>query len=64
MRHVESRPVSRDPLSFAASPLPGGAPGAVLRVAGPDAEHVGRWLRERLTFVPELLGDDPWARKW
>jgi urease accessory protein len=46
-------------LIFSASPLPGGA---VLRVAGPATEAVGRWLRERLSFVSELLGEDFWAR--
>lgn len=38
--------------------------GAVLRIAGPTTESVARWLRERLDFLPALLGEDPWARKW
>jgi urease accessory protein len=38
--------------------------GCVLRFAGTSVERVGRMLREYLGFVPELLGDDPWARKW
>ena len=28
------------------------------------SNDVGRTLREYLGFVPALLGDDPWARKW
>ncbi len=38
--------------------------GCVLRIAGTSVEQVGRTLRELLAFVPALLGDDPWARKW
>jgi urease accessory protein len=46
---------------FSASPVPGGA---VIRVAGPATETVGRWIRTRLGFLEELLGGDPWSRKW
>ena len=38
--------------------------GAVLRFAGTSVEQVGRAVRERLQFVPALLGDSPWTRKW
>lgn len=38
--------------------------GVVLRVAGRSVEQVGRIVREHLGFVPVLLGDDPWSRKW
>jgi urease accessory protein len=53
---------------IAATPLgdasdPGGA-GCVVRVAGVSVEQVGRALRDCLDFVPALLGDDPWTRKW
>lgn len=54
-------PPRGSPLLFAASPLAGGA---LLRVAGSSSETVGRWLRDRLDFVPALFGEDPWARKW
>ena len=47
---------------IAAAPL--GEIGCVLRVAGRSVEHVGRRLRQLLGFVPGLLGDDPWSRKW
>jgi len=42
--------------------LPDG--GAVVRIAGPGAEQVGAALRERLEFLRDALGDDPWSRKW
>jgi urease accessory protein len=38
--------------------------GCLLRVAGRSVEQVGQVIREHLAFVPSLLGDDPWARKW
>jgi urease accessory protein len=48
-------------LIFSASRLSGGI---MLRVAGPETQIVGQWIRDRLRFVPDLLGGDPWARKW
>lgn len=38
--------------------------GCLLRFAGTSVERAGRILREHLGFIPQLLGDDPWARKW
>ena len=38
--------------------------GCVVRVAGTSVERVGRTIREFLGFLPALLGDDPWIRKW
>jgi urease accessory protein len=38
--------------------------GAVLRIAGERGEEVSHEVRRRLAFVGELLGDDPWRRKW
>ena len=38
--------------------------GRLLRVAGPSVQAVATMIREYLSFVPALLGDDPWARKW
>lgn len=43
-------------------PLRGG--GAVVRMAGASVEQVGRTLRSFFSFLPPLLGDDPWSRKW
>jgi urease accessory protein len=62
----------RADLLVAASALGGGGGRAgggnnescVIRVAGTSVEQVGRTLRELLAFVPALLGDDPWSRKW
>jgi urease accessory protein len=44
-----------------ASPLDGGC---VVKLAAASAEDVARTVRQFLDFVPALLGDDPWARKW
>jgi urease accessory protein len=41
-----------------------GSAGCLVRVAGRSVEEVGRTIREYLGFVPALLGDDPWSRKW
>jgi urease accessory protein len=41
-----------------------GDSGCVVRIAGRSVEQVGRRLRQLLGFVPALLGDDPWSRKW
>ena len=38
--------------------------GGVLRVVGRTVEDVDDVLRDLLDFVPRLLGDSPWARKW
>jgi urease accessory protein len=46
---------------FAASPL---HEGAILRVAGPGVERVAQVLREHLTFLRDMLHDDPLTRKW
>lgn len=43
---------------------PVGDSGCVLRVAGRSVEDVGGTLLDFIDFVPMLLGDDPWARKW
>ena len=41
-----------------------GTLGCVLRIAGQSVEAVGRSIRTALSFIPPLLGDDPWSRKW
>jgi urease accessory protein len=41
-----------------------GAVGCVVRIAGQSVESVGGTIRSVLSFVPTLLGDDPWLRKW
>lgn len=59
---ISTRPVERNSaLLCSASPV---QHGAVLRFAGEDAESVSRELKRRLKSFTELLGDDPWSRKW
>jgi urease accessory protein len=60
---AEARPFqSRPDHLVAAARLEGG--GCIARVAGASSESVGGTVRRLLAFVPALLGDDPWARKW
>jgi len=62
LAEVETQPVTRRAeLIVSASPI---CQGAVLRIAGESGEEVSREVRRRVAFVAELLGDDPWARKW
>lgn len=62
LEKISAAPVERrSTLIASASPV---RDGAVLRVAGEQVEAVGRELHRHLAFVPEFLGDDPWARKW
>jgi urease accessory protein len=58
----ETAVVRRSSLVMSAARLGDG--GTLLRMAGADAEQTGRVLREQLAFLPALLGDDPWSRKW
>ncbi len=60
---VRALPVARgsDRL-VACAPLDGG--GCVVRIAGRTLEAVDGAVRDWLDFVPRLLGDSPWARKW
>jgi len=59
---LAGRPVARrGSLVCSASPV---GDGALLRVAGEQLEDVGRELHRHLIFARDLLGDDPWARKW
>jgi len=62
LTEVESLPVTRRAeLVVSASAL---RHGVVMRIAGESGEEVSREVRRRLVFAAELLGDDPWARKW
>ena len=60
---VRAEPVRRraDRL-IAAAPV--GDAGCILRLAGRTVEDVDAALEDLLGFVPGLLGDSPWARKW
>lgn len=52
---------ARSNLLLAGSPIDGGC---TLRLAGVTFEEVERAVCDVLDFVPSLLGDNPWARKW
>jgi urease accessory protein len=59
--------VNAEPLAKTSVPLGSASPlrgGIVLRAAGDGPESVARYLRRHLAGIEELLGDDPWARKW
>jgi urease accessory protein len=60
---VAHTPVRRRPEQLAAA-TPVGECGCLVRVAGTSVEQTARAVREYLEFLPGLLGDDPWARKW
>ena len=61
---VAAQPVTRRAdVLVSAAPLSAGA-GCIVRVAGRSVESVTAILRQHLSFVPSLLGDDPWTRKW
>jgi urease accessory protein len=62
LRNVDGRPLTgRSNLIVGASRI--GVGGCVLRMAGTSVEDVWHEVRRHLTFVPRLLGDDPWTRK-
>jgi urease accessory protein len=62
LQQIAARPVEkRAALVCSASPA---RDGTLLRVAGEEVESVRRELSSQLTFLRDLLGDDPWARKW
>jgi urease accessory protein len=62
LQQIAARPIEkRSALVTSASPVRGGV---MLRVAGEEVGAVRRELRGHLAFLPDILGDDPWARKW
>jgi urease accessory protein len=60
---VNQQPVTRSSDLLTSAALLGES-GCVVRIAGGSVEQVGRHMRQLLGFVPALLGDDPWSRKW
>lgn len=60
---VRAEPVRRGADRLVAA-APVGGVGCILRIAGRTLEDVDGALADLLGFVPGLLGDDPWARKW
>lgn len=62
LEETSQQPVGkREPLIRSASPV---REGTVVRIAGESVESVGRELHRLLAFAADMLGDDPWARKW
>ncbi len=62
LAETQALPVSRpSSLLISASPI---KEGAVLRVAGEALAEIERHLRQYLTPLSGLLGEDPWSRKW
>lgn len=52
----------RADILMAVAPL--GLDGCLIRLGGVSVEEIGLAVRKYLRFLPALLGDDPWARKW
>ncbi len=62
LAHIAAQPVTRTaPLVCSASPIRNGV---LLRLAAESVELAAKQLHRHLQFLPGLLGDDPWARKW
>jgi len=62
LSRIDGRPLDRRASQLvSASRLDGGC---LVRIAGVSVEQTGSTLRDLLGFVPSLLGDDPWVRKW
>ncbi len=59
---LATRPVVRRPHHLVTA-TPAGD-GCLLRFASTSVDLAARLLRQHVGFVPDLLGDDPWARKW
>jgi urease accessory protein len=60
---IAARPIERRAdLLVSAAPL--GDSGCLLRVVGRSTEQVAGVVRGYLSFLPCVLGDDPWTRKW
>jgi urease accessory protein len=60
-RAAEYPVTPKSSLLCSASPVHGGV---LLRLVGERVEEVTRQVHLWLDFVPALLGDNPWARKW
>ena len=65
LERIDDLPVGRRGRAIvSASRINGDAGGCLIRIAGTSVEETGSTLRDLLGFVPALLGDDPWSRKW
>jgi urease accessory protein len=63
LARVDKAPLMRRAgILMSAAPLRAG--GCAVRIAGLSVEQVGGVIERVLDFVPPLLGDNPWLRKW
>jgi urease accessory protein len=61
LAEIARSPIDAVGIVFGASPMP---TGAIVRVAGNETEAVMKWIHARLGYIADLIGEDPWARKW
>ena len=62
LQQIQSAPIQKNAtLLYSASPL---ADGLILRLATLNSEAATHFLYEHLLFLPTLLGEHPWHRKW
>jgi urease accessory protein len=62
LQEIAVRPAEKNAsLSASASPV---RDGVLLRVVGESVERVRQEIQAHLYFLRDLLGDDPWSRKW
>ena len=59
--------IARQPISRRAKLVSSASPiksGTLVRLAGESVEEVAQRIRQHLDFLPSLLGDNPWTRKF
>ena len=62
LKQIQGAPIeAASILVDAASPI---QYGIILKVLGRTTEVVSQYLKNRLTFLTEVLSEDPWKRKW
>jgi urease accessory protein len=62
LAEINQTPLSKGaPILFSASPIPSGI---VVRAAALGPEAIAHWIQHHLAFLSDLLGDNPWSRKW
>lgn len=62
LQATAATPVVKQATHLATASSVGG--GVLLRLAGVEVETIGRILHQHLRFLGDVLGDDPWQRKW
>lgn len=62
LAEVAAQPVTKRASTICSASAVAG--GVILRIAGEQVETVGREIHRQLAFLPALLHDDPWSRKW